>query len=205
MTQEYRALAREEGKFPTKHRDPGRFTIPCVVGGSTINRSLCDLGASVNIMPLSLCKKLNLGEPQPVQFTLQFADRSTKSPIGILEDVPIRVDKYFVPCDFVVMDIREDPYTPIISRRPFLATTGAIIDAWKGSMIFDFGEEKVAFNVLEDPNSRVIERCYKADVMGSKTRDGDANFAHMEKVEKGCLLGHKACVGTSMRLVMAVA
>nr|GMC97896.1 uncharacterized protein LOC109169324 [Ipomoea batatas] len=71
-------------------------------------------------------------------------------------------------------------------------------------MFFDFGEEKVAFNVLEDPNSRVIERCYRADVMGNKTRDGDANFAHMEKVEKGCLLGHKACVGTSMRLVMAL-
>nr|GMC82143.1 uncharacterized protein LOC109169324 [Ipomoea batatas] len=71
-------------------------------------------------------------------------------------------------------------------------------------MIFDFGEEKVAFNVLEDPNSRVIERCYRVDVMGSKTRDGDSNFAHMEKVEKGCLLGHKACVGTSMRLVMAL-
>ncbi|XP_031127578.1 uncharacterized protein LOC116029670 [Ipomoea triloba] len=195
MTQEYRALTREDGKFPTKLRDPGRFTIACVIGGSTINRSLCDLGASVNIMPLSLCKKLNLGEPQPVEFTLQFADRSTKNPIGILEDVPICVDKYFVPCDFVVMDIREDPYTPIILGRPFLATTGAIIDARKGSMIFDFGEEKVAFNVLEDPNSRVVEKCYRADVMGSKTRDGDANFTHMEKVEKGCLLGHKACVG----------
>ncbi|XP_031104844.1 uncharacterized protein LOC116009834 [Ipomoea triloba] len=195
MTQEYRALTCEEGRFPTKHRDPGRFTIPCVIGGSTINRSLCDLGASVNVMPLSLCKKLNLGEPQPVECTLQFADQSTKNPIGILEDVPVRVDKYFVPCDFVVMDIREDPYTPIILGRPFLATTGAIIDARKGSMIFDFGEEKVSFNVLEDPNSRVIERCYRADVMGGKTRDGDANFTHVEKVDKGCLLGCKACVG----------
>ncbi|XP_031120853.1 uncharacterized protein LOC116024087 [Ipomoea triloba] len=193
MAQEYWALTREEGRFPTKLRDPGRFTIPCVIGGSTINISLCDLGASVNIMPLSLGQKLNLGEPQPVEFTLQFADRSTKNPIGILKDVPVRVDKYFVPCDFVVMDIREDPYTPIILGRPFLATTGAIIDARKGSMIFDFGEEKVAFNVLEDPNSCVIERCYRADVICSKTRDGDANFTHVEKVDKGCLLGCKAC------------
>ncbi|XP_031095131.1 uncharacterized protein LOC115999421 [Ipomoea triloba] len=157
MTQEYRALTREERRFSTKHRDLGRFTIPCVIGGSTIKRSLCDLGASVNLMPLSLCKKLNLGELRPIEFTLQFADRSTKNPIGILEDVPVCVDKYFVPCDFVVMDIREDPYTPIILGRPFLATAGAIIDARKGSMIFDFGEEKVAFNVLEDPNSCVID------------------------------------------------
>nr|GLL42239.1 uncharacterized protein LOC109152581 [Ipomoea trifida] len=62
------------------------------------------------------------------------------------------------------------------------------------SMIFDFGEEKEAFNVLEDPNSRVIEKCYRADVMCSKTRDEDANFTHVEKVDKGCLLGCKACV-----------
>ncbi|XP_019190602.1 PREDICTED: uncharacterized protein LOC109185059 [Ipomoea nil] len=148
MTKEYQARTHEEEKFPTKHRDPGKFTIPCVIGGSTINRSLCDLGASVNIMPLSLCKKLNLEEPQPVQFTLQFADPSTKSPIGILEDVLVRVNKYFVPCDFVVMDIREDPNIPIILGRPFLATTGAIIYARKGSKIFNFGEEKAAFNVL---------------------------------------------------------
>nr|GLL29572.1 uncharacterized protein LOC109185573 [Ipomoea trifida] len=56
-------------------------------------------------------------------------------------------------------------------------------------------KEKVAFNVLEDPNSHVIERCYMADMMCSKTRDEDANFTHVEKVDKGCLLGCKACVG----------
>nr|GMC62954.1 uncharacterized protein LOC109166929 [Ipomoea batatas] len=178
----------EEPPLPADKLTKAKFTIPCVIGGSTINRSLCDLGASVNVMPLSLCKKLNLGEPQPVEFTLQFADRSTKNPIGILEDVPVRVDKYFVPCDFVVMDIREDPYTPIILGRPFLATTGEIIDARKGSMIVDFGEEKVAFNVLEDPNSRVVEKCYRDDVMGSKTHGED-----VEKVEKGRLLGLKTC------------
>ncbi|XP_031108668.1 uncharacterized protein LOC116013158 [Ipomoea triloba] len=181
MTQEYRTLIHDEGKFPTKLRDPGSFTIPCVIGGFTINRSLCDLGAGVNVMPLSLCKRLNLGEPKPVQLTLEFADRSTKSPIGILEDVPVRVDKYFVPCDFVVMDIREDPYIPIILGRPFLATTGAIIDARKGSIIFDFGEEKVAFNVFDEPKSPFVEKCYRVDEVGNKRLEKGEEFDALDE------------------------
>ncbi|XP_031131816.1 uncharacterized protein LOC116033198 [Ipomoea triloba] len=176
MTQECRALINDEGKFPTKLRDLGRFTIPCVIGGLTINRSLCDLGVSVNVLPLSLCKRLNLGEPKPVELTLEFADRSTKSPIGILEDVPVRVDKYFVPCDFIVMDIREDPCFPIIMGRPFLATTGAMIDVRKGSIIFYFGEEKVAFNVFDEPKSPCVEKCFVVDVIEGKIHDEGEYF-----------------------------
>ncbi|XP_019183936.1 PREDICTED: uncharacterized protein LOC109178838 [Ipomoea nil] len=89
MAQEYRALTREEGKSLSKHRDPRRFMIPCVICGRTIKRSICDLGASVNAMPLSLCIKLNLGDPQLVQLILQFIDQFTRSPIGTLEDVPM--------------------------------------------------------------------------------------------------------------------
>ncbi|XP_019160896.1 PREDICTED: uncharacterized protein LOC109157443 [Ipomoea nil] len=132
-------------------------------------------------MPIFLCKKLNLGEPQPVQFTLQFADRSTKSPIGILEDVPVPVDKYFVPCDFVVMDIREDPNIPIILGRPFLATTGAIINARKGSMTFYFRDAKVSFIVLGEPNSHVVGRCYIVDEIDSKTLHEDEHLDPHDK------------------------
>ncbi|XP_019171074.1 PREDICTED: uncharacterized protein LOC109166636 [Ipomoea nil] len=143
MAQEYRALARSESRNILKHRDPGKFTIPCFIGGRMIKSSLCDLGASVNVMPLSLCKKLNLGDPNPVQVTVQFANQSTTRPIGILEEVPVRVDKYFVPCDFIVIDAPENPDTPIILGKPFLATIGALIDARKGTIIFDFGEKNV--------------------------------------------------------------
>ncbi|XP_019171371.1 PREDICTED: uncharacterized protein LOC109166929 [Ipomoea nil] len=115
--------------------------------------------ASVNVMPLSLCQKLKLGNPQPVNLTLTFADQSTTSLNGILEDVPVRVDKYFVPCDFIVIAGQENPNTPIILGRPFLATTGAIIDARKGSMIFDFGEEEVEFDVLDESKSQKVENC----------------------------------------------
>ncbi|XP_019189415.1 PREDICTED: uncharacterized protein LOC109183808 [Ipomoea nil] len=83
----------------------------------------------------------------------------TTSPIGILEDVQVYVDKYFVPCDFIVIDAPENPDTPIILGRPFLVTTGAIIDARKGSMIFDFGEEKVEFNVINEPKTTGVKDC----------------------------------------------
>ncbi|XP_031106083.1 uncharacterized protein LOC116010707 [Ipomoea triloba] len=176
MTQECRVLINDEEKLPSKLRDLRSFTIACVIGGLTINRSLCDLGAGVNVMPLSLYKRLYLGEPKPVQLTLEFADRSTKSPIGILEDVPVRVDKYFVPCDFIVMDIREDPCIPIIMGRPFLATTGAMIDVRKGSIIFNFGEEKVAVNVFDEPKSPCVEKCFVVDVIEGKIHDEGEHF-----------------------------
>jgi hypothetical protein len=155
VAQEYQALTPGIGRNIPKHRDPGKFTIPCVIGGRPLKGSLCDLGASVSVMPLTLCQGLGLGEPKPIQFTLEMADRSIVKPIGILEDVPVRVDKYFVPCDFIVIDVRRNLDVPLILGRPFLATIGAMIDARKGSMIFDFGEEKVEFNVLDEP--KIIE------------------------------------------------
>ncbi|XP_019189424.1 PREDICTED: uncharacterized protein LOC109183817 [Ipomoea nil] len=159
MAQEYMDLACSECRSILKHIDLGRFTIPCFIGGRMIKRSLSDLGASANVIPLSLCKKLNLEEPKPIKLTLQFVDQSTTRPIGILEDVPVRVDKYFVPCDFILIDAPENPDTPIILGRPFLATTRALIDARKGTMIFDFGEENVEFNVINEPKSTGVEDC----------------------------------------------
>ncbi|XP_019191059.1 PREDICTED: uncharacterized protein LOC109185573 [Ipomoea nil] len=97
MTQEYRALTPRVGRRVTKYKDPGKFTIPCIVGGRPIKGSLCDLGASVSVMPLSLCMKMNFGKPNPINLTLCMADQSTSTVVGILEDVAVRVDKY-CPC-----------------------------------------------------------------------------------------------------------
>ncbi|XP_019170977.1 PREDICTED: uncharacterized protein LOC109166481 [Ipomoea nil] len=134
MAQQYRALTPRVGRRVTKYKDPGKFTIPCIVGGRPIKGSLCDLGASVSVMPLSLYQ-------------------STSTVVGILQDVPVRVDKYFVPVDFIVIDSQENPEIPLILGRPFLATARALIDARKGTMILDFGEEKVEFNAFEEKSS----------------------------------------------------
>ena len=84
-------------KLPEKLKDPGSFTIPCVIGEHTFRIALCDLGASINLMPLSVVKKLNLGEVTPTTLTLQMEDRSLTYPKHIIEDALLRlIDSYFL-------------------------------------------------------------------------------------------------------------
>ncbi|XP_073526196.1 uncharacterized protein [Phyllobates terribilis] len=135
-----------QNKFPPKLEDPGSFSVPMLIGRSTY-QDLCDLGASVSIIPLSICKKLDLGEPRPVKMTLLMADRSTTRPVGILEDIPIHIGKFYIPIDFIVLDIPADSPIPIIVGRPFLATVGALIDVKQGVLSFHIGEEKMEFNL----------------------------------------------------------
>ena len=80
-------------KLPQKLKDPGSFTIPCTIGNAIFERALCDLGASINLMPLSIIKRLGLGEARPTTVTLQLADRSLKHLRGVIEDVLVKVDK----------------------------------------------------------------------------------------------------------------
>ena len=134
-----------QNKFPPKLGDPGSFCVPIVIGNCTYN-ALCDLGASVGLIPLSICEKLDLGEPQPVDMTLFMADRSTVSPTGILEDIPIQVGKFYVPVDFIVLDMQVDFPVPIILGRPFLATAGTLIDVKEGVLSFSIGGEKIEFS-----------------------------------------------------------
>ncbi|XP_057249960.1 uncharacterized protein LOC104891359 [Beta vulgaris subsp. vulgaris] len=135
-------------KLPPKLKDPGSFSIPCTIGDIKFSKALCDLGASVSLMPLSICKKLGLHNIKSTTVSLQLADRSIKYPIGILENVLIKVDKFIIPVDFIILDMDEDIEVPIILGRPFLATAGAIIDVKNGILTFEIGEEKVHFNIF---------------------------------------------------------
>jgi hypothetical protein len=91
-------------KLPIKYKEPGCPTITCMIGVSQIERALLDLGASVNLLPYSVYVQLGLGELKPTTMTLQLADRSVKVPRGIVEDVLIKVDKFYFPVDFIVLD-----------------------------------------------------------------------------------------------------
>ncbi|XP_021721513.1 uncharacterized protein LOC110689089 [Chenopodium quinoa] len=115
-------------KMPPKLKDPGNFSIPCAINKTQIDNALCDLGASVSLMPYSVYQRLGLGELLPSKITLQLADRSIKIPKGKVEDVPFRVGKFVIPVDFVVLDMHEDSTIPFILGRPFLAISGAMID-----------------------------------------------------------------------------
>ena len=96
-------------------------------------------------MPLSICKILNMGELRPTRIFVQLADRSVKFPLGMLENVPVRIGQFYIPTDFIIMDIKEDSNIPILLGRPFLATSGAIIDVKRGKLTFEVGKEKVKF------------------------------------------------------------
>ncbi|XP_019164481.1 PREDICTED: uncharacterized protein LOC109160654 [Ipomoea nil] len=157
-----------QNKLLSKLRDPGSFSIPCVIGGSLVQRALCDLGESVSLMPYSLCQKLQLGEPKPTSMTLQLADRSVKYPIGILEYVLVKIDKFYISGDFVVLEMEEDAKIPIILGRPFLATAGAVINVKKGTLVLEIGEDKVEFNVFKLANkSSCLDTCFYVDEIDS--------------------------------------
>ena len=114
-----------------KMQDLGSFTIPCTIGNSEMGKTLCDSGASIKLMPLSVVKRQSLGELTPTAMTLQMVDRTLAQPKGILEDVLIKVGKFIFPMDFVVIDIEEDKQVPLLLGRPFLATGAALIDVKK--------------------------------------------------------------------------
>ena len=141
-----------QSKYPVKYKDPGSPTIPVNIGGNCINKALLDLGARVNLMPCSVYMQLGLGELKPTPITLSLADRSVKIPKGIVEDVLVKIDKFYYPVDFVVLDTEpssnEPNHVPIILGRPFLATANAIINCWNGLMQLTFGDITLELNIF---------------------------------------------------------
>ncbi|KAL5549220.1 hypothetical protein UlMin_004451 [Ulmus minor] len=148
------ALTREcsvvlQNKLPPKLKDPGSFAIPCSIGNRYFGKTLCDLGASINLMPMSIFKKLGIGEARPTTVLLQLADRSIAHPEGKIEDVLVKVDKFIFPVDFIVLDYEADLEVPIILGRPFLATGRTLIDVQKGELTMRVQDEHVTFNVFQ--------------------------------------------------------
>ena len=129
MTELSTSLIRNN--FPPKYKDPGSPTISIVVGNSKLGHDLVDLGAGVNLLPYSLDVDLGLGELEPTNITLQLADRSVKIPREIVKDVLVKVDKFYFPVDFVILDtqivVNQGTQFLVILGRPFLATANAII------------------------------------------------------------------------------
>ncbi|GJT29419.1 DNA-directed DNA polymerase [Tanacetum coccineum] len=152
-------------KLPSKEKDPGSFTIPCDIGHLHIDNALADLGASISLMPYTMYEKLGLGEPKPTRISLELADRSIQYPRGILEDVLIKIDKFVLPIDFVILDMREDSRIPIILGRSFLAIARSMIDVFNKKITLRVGSEEVIFDVnqsMKKPNTEDDE-CYGID------------------------------------------
>ncbi|KAJ9129000.1 hypothetical protein P3X46_034241 [Hevea brasiliensis] len=142
LTKESSAIL--QNKLPPKLKDPGSFSIPCHIGDISIDKALCDLGAN----------------------------RSIEFPIGVIENVSLKVEKFFIPVDFLVLEMEEDVHIPIILDRPFLTTAGAVIDVKNGRLTLEVGKEKVEFNLFQamkkkdDSNS-----CLRIDVIDEVVRE----------------------------------
>ncbi|XP_073017834.1 uncharacterized protein [Primulina eburnea] len=136
----------KQGNLPQKLQDPGEFVVPCEIGGKLVENAICDSGASVNIMPSSLYEKLGLSRIKPTGLSLQMADKSVRTPLGVVEDVELKIDKIRLLADFVVLDIHNSQNVQVILGRPLLAAVGAIIDVKRGKMTMEVEGQLVEIN-----------------------------------------------------------
>ena len=139
-------------KSPVKYKDSSCPTISVSIGKTCVQKALLDFGASVNLLPYSVYEQLGLGELKPTSITLSLADRSVKILRGMIENVLVRVDKFYYPVDLVVLDtdpvVKGTNYVPIILGRPFLTTSNAIINCRNGVMQLTFSNMTLELNIF---------------------------------------------------------
>nr|GEX35396.1 reverse transcriptase domain-containing protein [Tanacetum cinerariifolium] len=134
-------------KLQRKLGDPGKFFIPCEFPGMDECFALADLGASINLMPLSVWEGLLLSKLTPTCMTLELTNRSVSKPIGIAKDVSVKVGVFHFPADFVVVDFKPYPRVPLILGRCFLKTGRALIDVHKGELTLCIENEAITYNL----------------------------------------------------------
>ena len=172
-------------KLPTKCKDPGSFTIPCVIGTTRFEHAMLDLGASINVMPYSIYASMNLGELKKDGVIIQLADRSNAYPKGVLEDVLVQVNHLIFPADFYVLDMEDSAHStslPILLGRPFMKTARTKIDVFKGTPTMEFDGEVINFNISETMRYPVDDHsCFSIDVIDSLAQ------AYLEELNEDAL------------------
>ncbi|MCI25687.1 hypothetical protein A2U01_0046878 [Trifolium medium] len=117
------------------------FTFPCSIGNLHVGKALCDLGSSVNLMPLSMMRRIPGAVAKPTKMQLSFADSSITYPHGILHDVLVRCAEFVFSADFVILDIEENVEVPLLLGRPFLATGRTLIDVEMGEIMLRLDDD----------------------------------------------------------------
>ncbi|XP_015944877.1 uncharacterized protein LOC107470004 [Arachis duranensis] len=165
LTEERSAIIQH--KLPQKLKDTGSFQIPCIIGEITVEKALCDLGASINLMSIAVMERMKIEEAKPTRMTLQLADRLFKFSHGIVEDLLVLDRDFNFPEDIVVLDIEEEAKASIILGSTFLATTRAIIDVEKGELTLRLHDEKMVFNVFKAMSypRESLGECMRLDAM----------------------------------------
>ena len=154
-----------------EHKDPGSITIPCSIDEVSVGKALIDLGANINLMPLSMCQRLGELEIMSTRMTLQLADHSITRPYGVIEDVLVWVKHLIFPADFIVMYIEEDAYIPLILGRPFMSTASCVVDMGKKKLEMGIEDQQINFDLFDEERKLLDQNvCLKVKEFDEKVR-----------------------------------
>jgi hypothetical protein len=146
--------------LPDKMGDPGVPIISYLIGTEKFDQALCDLRASVSIMPKAIYDQLNHDSLVPTSMHLQLGDQSIRCPVGIAKDVPVRIRNSFILVDFMVLEMDVYRQISLIHGRPFLSTTGATIDVAAGIIKLNISGKEETFTF----KPRGTEQCHQVMV-----------------------------------------
>ncbi|KAM1743399.1 hypothetical protein ACFX12_013293 [Malus domestica] len=195
-------------KLPPKCKDPGSFTIPCVIGNTRFKSAMLDLGTSINVMPYSIYASMNLGKLKNDGVIIQLADRSNAYPKGVVEDVLVQVNHLIFPADFYVLEMDESdhaPSLPILLGRPFMKTAQTKIDVAKGLVTMAFGGDMISFKIsesIETPN--VVHSCCaigKIEKIGPDHSAPSTKDASRTMQEEGIGVEYKDHTATALKVL----
>ncbi|XP_010501812.1 PREDICTED: uncharacterized protein LOC104779119 [Camelina sativa] len=158
ITQECSAILQND--IPQKRGDPGSFVLSCRIKDEVFKRSLCNLGSSINMIPRSVAKRLGYHFFKPTKISLVLADRSIRRPVRIVVDVPIVIGACQIPTYFVILELEKEPKDPLILGRPFLSTTGVIIDVPNEKIDLNLGGYVMKFYMNESLKLSISENLY---------------------------------------------
>nr|GFC13824.1 reverse transcriptase domain-containing protein [Tanacetum cinerariifolium] len=154
-------------KLPEKLGDLGRFLIPCDFSEFDNCLALADLGASINLMPLSIWRKLKLPTLNDTKMVLELSNRTISKPTVVAENVFVKVGKFYFPADFVVLDFIVDPRVPLILGRPFLSTAHAIINVHEREIILRQDQQSLTIQRGDIPSIKKVEQINKIDFINA--------------------------------------
>jgi hypothetical protein len=170
-------------KVPPKYKNPGCPTISCTIGEYLVKRALLDLRASINLLSFTVYQQMGLGDLKPTSITLQLVDRSVRTPKGMVEDLLIKIENFYYPMDFIILDteptLHLDNGILIILGRPFLATANTLINCRNERMKITFGSTIAEFNIF--------------NVMQQQLEDDECHYVNLidtvvqEEFNRNCL------------------
>nr|GEU69432.1 reverse transcriptase domain-containing protein [Tanacetum cinerariifolium] len=176
-------------KLSEKLSDPGRFLIPCEFSEFDNCLALTDLGASINLMPLSIWKKLRLPTLNDTKMVLELADRTISKPTSVTDNVFVKVGKFYFPADFVVLDFVADPRVPLILGRPFFSTAHVIINVYEREIIIRHDQQSLIIQCGDIPSIKKVKQINKIDFIDAGGIDFESeeieNFLNNDSIPFG--------------------